>query len=44
MGYLMDNKINASSQEALYHMFPTYNDNKLFRIRKIEFYNIFYRI
>jgi hypothetical protein len=24
----MDNKINESSQEASYHMFPTYNDNK----------------
>jgi hypothetical protein len=28
MGCLMDNKINASSQEASYHMFSTYNDNK----------------
>jgi hypothetical protein len=25
---IMDNKINASSQETSYHMFPTYNDNK----------------
>jgi hypothetical protein len=24
----MDIKINVSSQEASYHMFPTYNDNK----------------
>jgi hypothetical protein len=25
---IMDNKINESSQETSYHMFPMYNDNK----------------
>jgi hypothetical protein len=33
---IMDNNnINASSKEASYHMFPTYNDNKQHHIGKL---------